>query len=144
MLWQNPQFRVWLRDPDTSAEVEKANLDIVLATPIEGAEMGMHIMRNAFCQFYNEKIEVLADRYQKLVAKTDKHIAPEEGKAPEISFSIELDSDFEVKKNGCEKNFPFFIVPSLFDKKMDGPFSLQIYSSAPIVIQMLDDDARKL
>ena len=50
----------------------------------------------------------------------------------------------EVKKNGCEDNFPFFIVPSLFDKKMDGPFSIQIYSEKAIVIQMLDDEARKL
>ena len=47
-------------------------------------------------------------------------------------------------RTGCEKNFPFFIVPSLFDKKMDGPFSLVIYSDKPIVIQMLDDEARKL
>ena len=30
-------------------------------------------------------------------------------------------SYFEVKKNGCESNFPFFIVPSLMDKKMAGP-----------------------
>ena len=41
-------------------------------------------------------------------------------------------------------NFPFFIVPSLMDKKMAGPFSLQIYSDVGIVIQMLDDEARKL
>ena len=28
--------------------VEKCRLQMVLSTPIEGAEMGMHIMRNAF------------------------------------------------------------------------------------------------
>ena len=57
---------------------------------------------------------------------------------------MELDKTFEVKKNGCEENFPFFIVPSLFDKKMSGPFQLLIYSERPVVIQMLDDEARKL
>ena len=141
---KNPQFRVWLRDPESGAEVESCQLQLVLSTPVEGAEMGIHVMRNAFCQFYNEKVEVLADRYQKMVGKTDKHVCPEEGKAPEIAYEIDLDSQFEVKKNGCEANFPFFIVPSLTDKKMSGPFTLQVYSDKGIVIQMLDDEARKL
>ena len=38
-------------------------------------------MRHTCCQFYNEKIEVLADRYQRLVGKTEKHVAADEGKA---------------------------------------------------------------
>ena len=138
---KNPQFRVWLRDPDSSAEVEACKLQIVLSTPIDGAEMGLHIMRNAFCQFYNEKVEVLADRYQKMAGKTPKYVMPEEG---EIAFEIELDANFEVKKNGCAADFPFFIVPSLMDKKMAGPFTLQVFADKAIVIQMLDDSARKL
>ena len=73
----DPQFRVWLRDPDSGDQVDAVDLQVVLSTPIEGAEMGIHVMRNAFCQFYNEKIEVLADRYQRLVGKTEKHVAAE-------------------------------------------------------------------
>ena len=86
-----------------------------------------------------KKIEVLADRYQKVVTSTERH-----EKANEIAMDIVLDRQFEVKKNGCEEGFPFFIVPSLFDKKMDGNFQLLVYSEKPIVIQMLDDAARKL
>ena len=112
---RNPQYRVWLRDPDTEATVESVGLAITLSTPIEEAEIGLHVMRNAFCQFYNEKIEVLADRYQK-VAGVCPHTL-----ANEMTFDITLDESFEVKKNGCETNFPFFIVPSLMDKKMEGP-----------------------
>jgi hypothetical protein len=47
---KNPQYRVWLKDPDTGAALDSATLSIVLSTPIEGAEMGLHIMRNAFCR----------------------------------------------------------------------------------------------
>lgn len=136
---KNPQFRVWLKDPDDGKDVESVGLQIVLSTPIEEAELGLHIMRNTYCQFYNEKIEVLADRYQKVVTSTERH-----EKANEIAMDIVLDRQFEVKKNGCEEGFPFFIVPSLFDKKMDGNFQLLVYSEKPIVIQMLDDAARKL
>lgn len=136
---KNPQFRVWLKDPDEDIKHEQVGLQVVLSTPIEGAQIGMHVMRNTFCQFYNEKIEVLADRYQKLVAKTPQYEA-----TSEIAFDIMLDDNFEVKKNGCESGFPFFIVPSLMDKKMNGPFQLMIYSDKPIVIQMLDDATRKL
>ena len=135
---KNPQFRVWLRDPDTEAALESAGLAITLSTPIEEAEIGMHVMRNAFCQFYNEKIEVLADRYQRVAG-----ICPH-SLNNELTFDINLEDSFEVKKNGCEANFPFFIVPSLMDKKMAGPFQLSIYSDKAIVIQKLDDGARKL
>ena len=210
---KNPQYRVWLRDPDTGAALDSATLSIVLSTPIEGAEMGLHIMRNAYCrtppalepaavgalarlasthirpsssppplgpgtpcacirlhmpglrmpcsrlptahsirharcpafaEFYNEKIEILADRYQRMVGKTDMHVGFSDGMAPEIAFDVTLDALFEVKKNGCEEGFPFFIVPSLMDKKMAGPFLIQIISDKKIVIQVLDDDARKL
>ena len=210
---KNPQYRVWLKDPDTGAALDSATLSIVLSTPIEGAEMGLHIMRNAFCrtppalepaavgalarlasthirpsssppplgpgtpcacirlhmpglrmpcsrlptahsirharcpafaEFYNEKIEILADRYQRMVGKTDMHVGFSDGMAPEIAFDVTLDALFEVKKNGCEEGFPFFIVPSLMDKKMAGPFLIQIISDKKIVIQVLDDDARKL
>ena len=55
-----------------------------------------------------------------------------------------LRKDHEVKKNGCDPAFPSFIVPSLLDKKMSGPFSLTIYADKPIVIQQLDDESRKL
>ena len=47
---KNPQYRVWLKDPDTGAALDSATLSIVLSTPIEGAEMGLHIMRNAYCR----------------------------------------------------------------------------------------------
>jgi hypothetical protein len=210
---KNPQYRVWLKDPDTGAALDSATLSIVLSTPIEGAEMGLHIMRNAYCrtppalepaavgalarlasthirpsssppplgpgtpcacirlhmpglrmpcsrlptahsirharcpafaEFYNEKIEILADRYQRMVGKTDMHVGFSDGMAPEIAFDVTLDALFEVKKNGCEEGFPFFIVPSLMDKKMAGPFLIQIISDKKIVIQVLDDDARKL
>ena len=114
-------------------------MQIVVSTPIEGAELGMHVMRNTFCQFYNEKIEVLAERYQKLVAKTDSHV-----EESEIAMDIVLDNDFEVKKNGCERGFPFFIVPALMDKKQDGPMQVLIYSDKPIAVQMLADEDRKL
>ena len=107
-----------------------------------------HPMRHARCpafaEFYNEKIEVLADRYQKMVGKTDMHVGFSDGVAPEIAFDETLDAQFEVKKNGCEEGFPFFIVPSLMDKKMAGPFMIQIISDKEIVIQVLDDAARKL
>jgi hypothetical protein len=137
---KNPQFRLWLRDPDTEEKVTgPVGLAISLSTPIEGAEMGMHMMRNTFCQFYNEKVEVLADRYQKCAGRTPKHEA-----ANEIAFDITIDETFEVKKNGCEDGFPFFLVPSLLDKKMAGPFQMTVYSDKAIVIQMLDDSARKL
>jgi len=138
---KNPQLRVWLRDPeDKSVEYDSVGIQIVLSTPLEPApEMGLHIMRNAFCQFYNEKIEVLAERYQKLVAKTDRH-----EETNEIAMDIVLENDFEVKKNGCERGFPFFIVPSLFDKKQAGPFQCCIYSDKPIMVQMLDEADRKL
>ena len=136
---KNPQFRVWLKDPETSAVVDTVGLAITLSSPIDGAEMGIHVMRNTFCQFYNEKVEVLADRYQKCAGRTDSHEL-----ANEIAFDITLEDAFEVKKNGCENGFPFFIVPSLLDKKMAGPFALTIYSDKAIVIQMLDDEARKL
>ena len=137
---KNPQYRVWLRDPETSEPVKgPVGLAITLSSPIEGAQMGMHVMRNAFCQFYNEKIEVLADRYQKCAGRTPQHI-----EESEITFDITIDDQFEVKKNGCEEGFPFFIVPSLLDKKMSGPFQLTVYSDKDIVIQMLDDSARKL
>ena len=114
-------------------------LQIVLSTPIDDAEIGLHVMRNTFCQFYNEKIEVLAERYQKLVTKTDSHV-----EANEIAMDVMLDNDYEVKKNGCERGFPFFIVPSLFDKKQEGNFQLLVYSDKPVVIQMLSDEDRKL
>ena len=42
------------------------------------------------------------------------------------------------------RGFPFFIVPSLMDKKMAGPFQLSVYSDKAIVVQKLDDGARKL
>ena len=112
---KNPQYRVWLRDPDTEAAFESVGLAITLSSPIEEAELGMHIMRNAFCQFYNEKIEVLADRYQKVAGICNHSVTNE------VTFDIQLEDSFEVKKNGCESNFPFFIVPSLMDKKMAGP-----------------------
>ncbi len=83
--------------------------------------------------------QVLADRYQKLVGKTAKHEV-----SNEIAFDILLEDSFEVKKNGCEPGFPFFVVPSLTDKKMEGGFQLLVYSDKPVVIQMLDDEARKL
>ena len=66
------------------------------------------------------------------------------GRASEISFDVILRKDYEVKKNGCDNGFPFFIVPSLLDKKMSGPFSLTVYSDKAIVIQQLDDESRKL
>jgi len=53
---------VWLKDPDDGTEHDEVGLQLVLTAGIEGAEMGIHVMRNVFCQFYNEKIEVLADR----------------------------------------------------------------------------------
>ena len=137
---KNPQFRVWLTDPDEAdTKHTEVVLQIVLSTPIEGAQIGLHVMRNTFCQFYNEKIEVLADRYQKLVAKTASHEA-----ANEIALDINLEDSFEVKKNGCESGFPFFIVPSMLDKKADGPLQLLVYSNKPVVVQVLDDEARKL
>jgi len=136
---KNPQFRVWLADPETDEKHESVGIQIELTTPLEGAEMGLHVMRNAFCQFYNEKIEVLADRYQKVVGKTPRHET-----SNEVSFDITLDDNFEVKKNGCENGFPFFIVPSLMDKKMSGNFTMIVYSDKPVTIQMLDDAARKL
>jgi hypothetical protein len=135
---------VWLKDPDDGTEHDEVGLQLVLTAGIEGAEMGIHVMRNVFCQFYNEKIEVLADRYQRCVGRTPKHLAAEPGRAPEISFDVMLRKDHEVKKNGCDPAFPFFIVPSLLDKKMSGPFSLTIYADKPIVIQQLDDESRKL
>jgi len=141
---KNPQYRVWLKDPETKEEIDEVNLQLVLSTSVEGAQMGIHVMRNAYCQTFNEKIEVLAERYQRLVGKTHKYEAVEPGFAPEISFELTLNADFEVKKNGCERGFPFFIVPSLFDKRMDGNFQLLIYSDKPVIIQMLDDAARKL
>lgn len=115
MACSDPQYRLWLRDPDTEAALESVGLAITLSTPIEEAEIGLHVMRNAFCQFYNEKIEVLADRYQKVAG-----ICPH-SLNNEVTFDIHLEDSFEVKKNGCEANFPFFIVPSLMDKKMAGP-----------------------
>jgi hypothetical protein len=84
-------------------------------------------------------LQVLAERYQKLVAKTEMH-----EEANEIAMDVMLDNDFEVKKNGCERGFPFFIVPSLQDKKQDGNFQLLVYSDKPIVVQMLSDEDRKL
>ena len=95
---KNPQFRVWLKNPEDDSVVESVGMQIVLSTPIDGAEIGMHIMRNTYCQFYNEKIEVLADRYQKVVTSTEKHEA-----ANEIAMDITLERQFEVKKNGCEE-----------------------------------------
>ena len=79
-----------------------------------------------------------------MVGKTDMHVGFSDGVAPEIAFDQTLDTQFEVKKNGCEESFPFFIVPSLMDKKMAGPFMIQIISDKEIVIQVLDDAARKL
>ena len=67
---KNPQYRVWLKDPDDMTEHEEVGLQIVLSTPVEGAEMGLHVMRNTFCQFYNEKVEVLADRCALSVNRT--------------------------------------------------------------------------
>ena len=75
----------------------------------------------------------------KCAGRTPQHI-----EESEITFDITIDDQFEVKKNGCEEGFPFFIVPSLLDKKMSGPFQLTVYSDKDIVIQMLDDSARKL
>lgn len=136
---RNPQFRVWLRDPETNEAVTgPVGLSITVSTPIEGAEVGMHVMRNAFCQFHNEKIEVLADRYQR-VAGFSPHTL-----ANELTYEISVDDSFEVRKNGCEPGFPFFIVPSLMDKKMAGPFMMTIYSDKGIVVQMLDDASRKI
>jgi len=138
---KNPQFRVWLKDPENKeTEYDSVGVQIVLSTPLEPSpEMGMHVMRNTFCQFYNEKIEVLAERYQKLVCKTDSHV-----ESNEIAMDLVLENDFEVKKNGCERGFPFFLVPSLFDKKQEGNFQLLVYSDKPIVVQMLSDEDRKL
>ena len=81
---------------------------------------------------------MLADRYQKVVG------ACPHGLANEVTYDIQLEDSFEVKKNGCEAHFPFFIVPSLMDKKMAGPFQLSVYSDKAIVVQKLDDGARKL
>jgi hypothetical protein len=112
--------------------------------PLADCSPKRHARCPAFTEFYNEKIEVLADRYQKMVGKTDMHVGFSDGVAPEIAFDQTLDAQFEVKKNGCEEGFPFFIVPSLMDKKMAGPFMIQIISDKEIVIQVLDDAARKL
>lgn len=134
----DPQFRVWLRDPETGAPVTgPVGLAITLSTPIENAEIGMHVMRNAFCQFHNEKIEVLADRYQRVVGICAHR------PSNEITYELTVDENIEVKKNGCESSFPFFVVPSLMDKKMAGPLKLTVASDKSIVVQMLDDTARK-
>ena len=61
-----------------------------------------------------------------------------------IEAKLQTPDGPSLKKNGCESGFPFFIVPSLLDKKMAGPFTLTVYSDKGVVIQMLDDDARKL
>ena len=111
---------------------------ITLSTPVENAEIGMHVMRNAFCQFHNEKIEVLADRYQRVVAICGHR------PANEVTFELTVDETMEVKKNGSEPAFPFFVVPSLMDKKMAGPFKLSICSDKAVVVQVLDDEARKI
>ena len=80
----------------------------------------------------------MADRYQRVAGRCPHTLTNE------LTYEITLDNLFEVKKNGSEVNFPFFIVPSLLDKKMSGPFQLTVYSDKAIAVQMLDDSARKL
>ena len=71
----NPQVRLWMKDPeDKDTDYDSVGIQVVLSTAIDPPpEMGMHVMRNTFCQFYNEKIQVLAERYQRLVDKTDRY-----------------------------------------------------------------------
>ena len=112
----NPQFRLWLRDPGSDQPVTgPVTLSITLSTPIEVAEVGLHVMRNAFCQFHNESVEVLTDRYQRVAGICTHRLANE------LTYELTIDSEFEVKKNGCESKF---IVPSLMDKRMEGSFQL--------------------
>ena len=135
----NPQFRVWLRDPESNQPVTgPVTLSITLSTPIEVAELGLHVVRNAFCQFQNESVEVLTDRYQR-VAGICPHCL-----ANELTYELTIDQEFEVKKNGCESKFPFFIVPSLMDKRMEGAFQLTVYSDKAVTVQQLDDADRKV
>mgnify|MGYP005705032731 CR=1 FL=1 len=48
-------------------------------------------------------------------------------------------------KAGCIGDFPFFIVPSMYDKKkMFGPYTITFYCDYAVYIQELDAEDRKV
>lgn len=113
----------------------------VLTTPIEGASCGMHLMRNKQCQFFNEHVEVLADRYQDMVDRTEKYTECNELK---VEFTLDPQHGCGTK-TGSEEDFPFFIVPSLYDKKMAGKCTMTFFADHDeCTFEMLDDDDRKV
>ena len=64
---ENPQYRVHLNwdakakqplPPGASGAPESAHLTVVVSTPIEEAEVGVHLLRNVACTHHDETFEV--------------------------------------------------------------------------------------
>jgi hypothetical protein len=68
---ENPQYRVHLNwdakakqplPPGASGAPESAHLTVVVSTPIEEAEVGVHLLRNVACTHHDETFEVRVGR----------------------------------------------------------------------------------
>ena len=79
---ENPQFRVHLnwdakaKQPlpqGASDAPESAHLTVVVSTPIEEAELGVHLLRNTACTHHEETFEALPQRYHKLLDRTPNY-----------------------------------------------------------------------
>ncbi|KAK3272310.1 hypothetical protein CYMTET_19384, partial [Cymbomonas tetramitiformis] len=136
----NPQYRVWLAE-NGSAHVHKkvtTTLRIVLQTEVPRARLGLHVMRNLPHPKFDSKVEVLEAKFQVVVAKTPVYDTP-----GEVYVDVKL-STTSGKKEGCSSDSPFFIVPSLDDKKASGRFTMIVYSDKPLVIEPLEEGERNL
>ena len=79
---ENPQYRVHLnwdakaKQPlpqGASDAPESAHLTVVVSTPIEEAELGVHLLRNTACTHHEETFEALPQRYHKLLDRTPNY-----------------------------------------------------------------------
>jgi len=144
---QNPQFRVYLnwdhtKDKPINPEdlpptevVSEATLTVVVATPIQDAQLGIHLMRNKQCQIgtYDEHSHCLVQRYHTLVDRTPTYI-----KKSEIYTNFVLNINETVgDKGGALIDFPFFVIPSLYEKA-DGKVYVTFYSDKNIGIELID------
>jgi len=147
---QNPQFRVhlnWDHDKDKPINPEglpagelvtEATLTVVVATAIDEAQLGIHLMRNKQCQIGNldEHSHCLAQRYHTMVDRTPTYV-----RKSEIYTNFVLNIHETVgDKGGALVDFPFFVIPSLYEKA-EGKVYVTFYSDQNIGIELIDPEA---
>mmetsp|Transcript_69168 Transcript_69168/g.218804 ORF Transcript_69168/g.218804 Transcript_69168/m.218804 type:complete len:1444 (+) Transcript_69168:95-4426(+) len=110
----------WLNNPQFRLRCHSGSAVVLAVLQLEGKEvpkggLGMHLMLNKPSDFLDVAERVLPGQYQEVVHKSETY----EDNTLEVSLTLKL-----TKQEGDQ---PYFLVPSLYKKRLGGRFKIQLY-----------------